>query len=272
MIKAIIHFAHWIDANRLLFPKQVEIYNVHAGIPNNPESFNVLNISNEPEPTRMSNQAVLNVASHYDLILTWDEDILKNCSNAKTFYCGMTWIMTEDIQHVIGNNKRFEATTFCTSKTLTSNHLTRHRLWNRQREIKNIPSVFWNSCHNPMPVINKNPSLGEYPRQKIQMFFAQYHIPIENTSVNNYFSEKLMDCFITETIPIYLGCPNIDKFFNKDGIITVNNEDEIIQACNSLDVGFYESKIQSIKENKELCQQYCRDFTDRIYDIIKECL
>jgi hypothetical protein len=86
--------------------------------------------------------------------------------------------------------------------------------------------------------------------------------------MNNYFSEKLMDCFTTETIPIYVGCPNIDKFFNIDGIIVAKDENDIIKICNSLDVDFYKSIEYSIKENKELCKKYCRDFTTSIYDAI----
>lgn len=269
MFKSIIHFAYWLDANKLMFPKQVEIYNVHADIPKDSSSFNVLNISNEPEPTRMSNKKVLEIASYYDLILTWDEKILKKCSNSKMFYCGMTWIREEDVQRVI-EQKRFEISTLCTSKDTTINHKMRKKLWYRQLEIKNVPNVFWNSSQNPMQVANNNPFLGSNPHEKIDMFFSQYHIAIENSCMNNYFSEKLMDCFMTETIPIYIGCPNVDKFFNIDGIIVAKNENDVIKICNSLDIDFYESKIASIKENKQLCQQYCVDFTDRIYDAIKE--
>ena len=43
-----------------------------------------------------------------------------------------------------------------------------------------------------------------------------YSIAIENASMENYFSEKFTDCILSYTIPIYYGCPNIDKFFPKD--------------------------------------------------------
>lgn len=270
MFKAIIHFAHWIDNNRLMFPRQVEIYNVHAGIPQNKDSFNILNLSNEPEPTRMSNEKVMQVAAHYNLILTWDEYLLANCSNAKKFYCGMTWIREADIPEVLAN-KRFEVTTFCTSKNLTNNHRTRHKLWFRQNDIK-IPKVFWNSSHCPMQNVDNNPMLGANPYEKVSMFYAQYHIAIENVCHKNYFSEKLMDCFMTETLPIYIGCLNISDFFNTKGILLGYNEDDIIELCNSLYPDFYKDRVEYIKENRQLCNQYCRDFTDRIYDAIRECL
>lgn len=41
----------------------------------------------------------------------------------------------------------------------------------------------------------------------------QYHICIENFQTNDYFSEKIMNALLCNTIPIYLGAKNIDKYF-----------------------------------------------------------
>tara|TARA_Y100000816_G_C26103816_1_gene585829 strand:+ start:2382 stop:3314 length:933 start_codon:yes stop_codon:yes gene_type:complete len=43
-----------------------------------------------------------------------------------------------------------------------------------------------------------------------------YSIAIENSCVENYFSEKFSDCILAWTIPIYYGCPNIHKYFPKN--------------------------------------------------------
>lgn len=43
----------------------------------------------------------------------------------------------------------------------------------------------------------------------------KYSIAIENCVKPNYFSEKFTDCILAWTIPIYYGCPNIDKYFPK---------------------------------------------------------
>jgi hypothetical protein len=43
-----------------------------------------------------------------------------------------------------------------------------------------------------------------------------YSIAIENCSKENYFSEKFTDCILSWTIPIYYGCPNIEKYFPKE--------------------------------------------------------
>ena len=47
-----------------------------------------------------------------------------------------------------------------------------------------------------------------------------FSIVIENTKKDYYFSEKLIDCFVTGTIPIYWGCPSIGDFFDERGDIT----------------------------------------------------
>ena len=84
-----------------------------------------------------------------------------------------------------------------------------------------------------------------------------FHIAIENSKINNYFSEKLLDCFATSTIPIYWGCPNIGEFFNTDGMIIFNNPqevniDDILLHANEI----YESKKEAIKDNYERVKKF----------------
>lgn len=57
----------------------------------------------------------------------------------------------------------------------------------------------------------------------------QYHICIENCQTNHYFSEKIMNPLIVNTIPIYLGCRNIDTYFPNMVIkLTGNIETDIL--------------------------------------------
>jgi len=41
----------------------------------------------------------------------------------------------------------------------------------------------------------------------------QYHICIENFQTNDYFSEKIVNSLLANTIPIYLGARNIETYF-----------------------------------------------------------
>lgn len=44
----------------------------------------------------------------------------------------------------------------------------------------------------------------------------KYHIAIENSSDRYYWTEKISDCFLTETFPFYHGCTNLSDYFPTD--------------------------------------------------------
>ena len=50
----------------------------------------------------------------------------------------------------------------------------------------------------------------------------RYHIVIENSVYENYWTEKLADPYLTLSFPIYHGCPNIADYFHHDAIRTIN--------------------------------------------------
>ena len=71
-----------------------------------------------------------------------------------------------------------------------------------------------------------------------------FSIAIENGQYETYFTEKLLDCFATGTIPVYLGAPNIGEYFNKDGIIDLTEEFDVSDEI-------YYNKMDAIKDNLE---------------------
>lgn len=75
-----------------------------------------------------------------------------------------------------------------------------------------------------------------------------FSVAIENGRYETYFTEKILDCFATGTIPIYIGAPDIGDHFNKDGIIQIGKFDTI-----SADL--YYDRMDSIKENLELAKK-----------------
>lgn len=79
----------------------------------------------------------------------------------------------------------------------------------------------------------------------------RYSIVIENDIQDYWITEKICNCFAAMTVPIYIGSPQIGRFFNGDGIITVdknklNDLDTIIQRCCEKD---YEERLLAIKDN-----------------------
>lgn len=76
-----------------------------------------------------------------------------------------------------------------------------------------------------------------------------FSIAIENVEYESCITEKVLDCFATGTIPVYLGAPNIGEYFNMDGIITLSDEFEVSDEI-------YYSKMDAIKDNLERVKQW----------------
>lgn len=72
-----------------------------------------------------------------------------------------------------------------------------------------------------------------------------FSIAMENGTYSNMFSEKITDCFMTGTIPIYYGIENINDFFNPEGIITLDSNFKI----EDLNFELYNSKLDAVKDN-----------------------
>ena len=60
----------------------------------------------------------------------------------------------------------------------------------------------------------------------------KYSLAIENYSGLYYWSEKLADCFLSYTMPIYYGCVNINNYFPKESFvwIDINKPEEAIEV------------------------------------------
>src|SRR3954447_5645150 len=53
----------------------------------------------------------------------------------------------------------------------------------------------------------------------------RYSLAIENASVPNYWTEKLADCFLAWTLPIYAGCPNLEEFCPAESFVRIDLDD-----------------------------------------------
>jgi hypothetical protein len=74
-----------------------------------------------------------------------------------------------------------------------------------------------------------------------------FSIIIENSKEDYMFTEKLIDCFLTGTIPIYYGCPSIGLFFNDKGILHFNNYKECIDILKNISSELYYSYMKYIE-------------------------
>lgn len=53
----------------------------------------------------------------------------------------------------------------------------------------------------------------------------KYHIVIENSSQDYYWTEKLSDCFLCGTYPLYYGCRNVTDYFPAESMALIDIDD-----------------------------------------------
>ena len=209
----------------------------------------------------------------YNFIFTYYQDILDNFSNAYLSVTPITWIS----QPYPFSAKEFSVSSVFGGKHLapSCSSLEGYQLrWNlfSSRDRIHAPKRFFLSQNFKIPNVNYSEHLVLTGSKDI-LFDSQYHIAIENTGkLLNAFSEKLIDCFQTKTVPIYYGPENIGRFFNLDGMICVRSVDEIVSACNNLKPELCDTMRAAIEDNYQRSMKYS-SFTDsmikQINDIMK---
>ena len=81
-------------------------------------------------------------------------------------------------------------------------------------------------------------------------FRAKFHIAVENSVAANYFTERLIDCFLSRTVPIYWGAPNVGDWFNPEGIITFQDLDGLRDILASLTPDAYARRMSAVLDNE----------------------
>jgi GR25 family glycosyltransferase involved in LPS biosynthesis len=63
----------------------------------------------------------------------------------------------------------------------------------------------------------------------------RYSIAFENVRAPWYFTEKLMDCYVCETMPIYVGDPTITNFFPAESLVVIDPDaPDVIEQIRSV--------------------------------------
>ena len=101
---------------------------------------------------------------------------------------------------------------------------------------------FYGAGHNPIP--DKLNALLPY----------KYHIALENSCIEEYWTEKIADPLLAYCLPFYYGCPNINKFLPSDSYIPIDiNSSNVIQTIESvINSNAYVEKQQAISESRTL--------------------
>jgi len=96
-----------------------------------------------------------------------------------------------------------------------------------------------------------------------------FSIVVENEKYPTYFTEKLIDCLLCKSVPIYWGASRIGDIFNPDGIIQFENAAEAKSVIDFLSFEKFESMRDAINQNFEIAQKFMST-DDIIATIIEE--
>ena len=194
--------------------------------------------------------------NEFNIILTHDVELLKR-DPEKYVYLPADTTIIEDKS--IAMHKKSKLTSFIYSKKqFLEGHKMRFEIAEYLKDKEHSIESFGHGCK---PIKRKADALKDYC----------FSIAVENSSAENYFTDKILDCFVTGTIPIYWGCPNVFDYFNKDGILYFKTLEELETILASLTIEKYESMLEAAKENFEKAKYYMR-LDDIVLDTIVDKL
>lgn len=175
----------------------------------------------------------------FGTVITNQEEIFSyqdtNVIHTHTFlpwYVGMTWepdhsnritLNYSDIKNA--NPEKTKLISVVSSfKTFSGGHVDRRRFVNRLIEhYGNKIDVFGEKVND---FCDKWDVTAPY----------KYQVVIENCRCKDYWTEKIGDCFLANTYPIYFGCNNISDYFPEQSYteIDIHNPDNAIKIIDSV--------------------------------------
>jgi hypothetical protein len=198
----------------------------------------------------------------FDVIMTYDPRVLQSCPNAVFLTeSSCSWIdrkaggspapfihsfpdgpaalspIVPNYQGCNVSGKHFSASFLTSSKGSLPGHQLRQELFNKLPE--NVGSMKIWKHRSPPRIDDKRPTLEPY----------MFSIVAENSRHAGYYTEKIVDCFVAKTIPIYWGCPSISEHFNMGGILKFETYEGLMCMLRDLGPELYASMLSSIEEN-----------------------
>ena len=173
-------------------------------------------------------------------VLTANKALLKAIPNALPYVFGSTWVPEWKSISLV---KSRMATLIASGKKSLPGHRLRHEVVNWISNNKSEVDVVGRG-YNPFE--QKHEALAAY----------RYSVVIENVREPSYFTEKLIDCLLCKTVPIYWGAPDIGSFFETNGMIICNNFEDIVAALANISEADYQKRLDYISTNQSRAARY----------------
>lgn len=225
------------DDHLIVFPRTATHFQTHRGT-----KARISLILGEPSTIHAKHLALLRISHRrFFRVLTFNETLLHRIPNGIFFPLGTTWV-PEWRDLALG--KTHMVSLIASAKRHSQGHRLRHAVADWAR-----------GCGQDVAVMGRGYSPFGSKAEGLAPF--RYSVVIENVRERNYFSEKLVDAVLCDTVPIYWGCPNLERFIDPTGIIQCASEADIraaVLAASQVDFAARLPKLQAIQP---VLEQYC---------------
>lgn len=183
------------------------------------------------------------IEKEFESIFTYDEILLNKIENAKFVpYCAGIWYGKHKAGVSVSEDaykyKFKDISILSSGKTACRLHVLRKELALKckKEQLVDTYGTF---------------DGGPYTPVEDSLQYYRYSIVIENDVSSYFFTEKITNCFASQTIPVYLGASRINEFFNMDGIIQIEERElddieNVIKQCTKEE---YERRLPAIIDN-----------------------
>jgi len=195
----------------------------------------------EPSPISPSVALSLGHATQFRRIFAHDPLLLKSSSIYRKNLFGST-VSFRDEDMTWAPEKSAVISMITSNMSTTAGHRFRLRLARLLHRHQSGVAIFGRDIPWGPFLPNRRDGLAPY----------QFSIVVENCRKPNYFSEKLVDCFVTRTVPLYWGCPNIAEFYDLRGLLTFDDEKSfwvLYEKVMTNPVALYEACREGLEEN-----------------------
>ncbi len=260
----------WDNDPRLLVHRAYH-YNFWAsGHYINPLRFNFFHFIDEPNFSVGINPLeayVRKISQGFDLIFC----PVRCASNVRIIPGYMeTWINTDELDLEKEYSISYLLSTGFQGCSPSWNYVPRIYVWNHEEQIE-VPTRFYLTRRG----------IEQFPKEMRQrclptdtkkwIFNSQFTIAIENNRQANYMTEKLLGCFVSLSVPIYIGCLNVRDYFDERGMFIAESAQEVIRICQSITPETYEQMLPYLIENKrralelmQLQRKFIQEFLDNL--------
>ncbi|OCW58343.1 glycosyltransferase family 10 domain-containing protein [Hoeflea olei] len=195
----------------------------------------------EPEAVHRRNMIWLRLLWwRFFKVLSCNAALLRAIPNGHRFVFGSTWV--PDWRRIDTGKTRM-LSLIASQKRTYEGHRLRHQTvdWIRANGVE--ADILGRGY---APFERKSDGLAPY----------RYSVIIENVREPSYVTEKLIDCLLCETVPIYWGAQDIEEIFDTRGMMVCRSLADIEAAIGSVSEADYASRLEFIAKNKEKASRY----------------